>query len=148
VSPSYSASGNPKLIVIDSSVLLQLIATEQLGILRFFRCEYGIQPVIVQAVESEVFHVIENVAKFRGRQEQLTKALRNNTLAIVDREFLAPLLGGNIDSWIRQMESEGERLYLMADRGEAFSHAASSVLGAPIATNDTSAVYRLLKSGE
>jgi hypothetical protein len=46
------------------------------------------------------------------------------------------------------MESEGERLYLTVDRGEAFSHAASIVLGVPVATNDTSAVYQLLKSGE
>jgi hypothetical protein len=36
----------------------------------------------------------------------------------------------------------------MRASGEAFSHAASSVLNAPIATNDTSAVYRLIRGKE
>jgi hypothetical protein len=148
VSSSSSAPGNPRLIIVDSSVLVQLVATEQLGIFRRFRSDYGVQAAIVQAVEAEVFHLLNTVAKFRGRQEQLRKALGNNTLALVDREFLAPLLGTGVDAWIRQMESEGERLYVMVDRGEAFSHAASIVLDVPIATTDTSAVYRLLKYGE
>jgi hypothetical protein len=136
------------LIVIDSSVLVQVIATDQMGVLRLLRSGYGVQPVIVQAVESEVSYLLNNVARFRGRQEQLRKALGNNTLAIADRGFLATILGSGADAWLRQMESEGERLNLAVDRGEAFSHAASIVLGVPVATNDTSAVYRLLKSGE
>jgi len=148
VSPSSSASVNPRLIVIDSSVLVQVIATDQMGVLRLLRSDYGVQPAIVQAVESEVSYLLNNVARFRGRQEQLRKALGNNTLAIVDRGFLATILDSGVDAWLRQMEAEGERLYLAVDRGEAFSHAASIALGVPIATNDTSAVYRLLKGGE
>jgi hypothetical protein len=62
--------------------------------------------------------------------------------------LLASLLGSGADSWLRQIEAEGERLYSIVDRGEAFSHAASSVLDAPIATNDTSAVYRLIRGKE
>jgi hypothetical protein len=148
VSHSFSASVNPKLIVIDTSVLVQIIATDQIGTLRLLRSGYGVQPVIVQAVEAEISCLLNNQSKFRGRQEQLRKARGNNTLAVADREFLATIRGSGVDAWLRQMESEGERLYLVVDRGEAFSHAASIVLGVPIATNDTSAVYRLLKSGE
>jgi hypothetical protein len=36
---------------------------------------------------------LEKVAKFRGRQEQLKKALGNGTLAAIDHNLLAPLLG-------------------------------------------------------
>ena len=84
---------------------MQLVATERLGIFRSFRSDYGAQAAIVQAVESEVLHLIATVAKFRGRQEQLRKALSNNTLAVVDRGMLVPLLGTGVDAWIRQMES-------------------------------------------
>lgn len=139
---------NPKLIIIDSSVLLQLIAAEQFGILRLLRSDFGVQPAIVQAVESEVACILQNVPKFRGRGEQLKKALGNKTLAIVDRDLLVPIFGGSADAWIRQMESEGMRLYSMVDRGEAFTHAASMVLNTPTATNDTTAISRLLRSGE
>lgn len=148
MSHSFSASFNPKLIVIDTSVLVQIVATDQIGTLRLLRSSYGVQPVIVQAVEAEISCLLSYQARFRGRQEQLRKALGNKTLAIADREFLATVRGSGVDAWLRQMESEGERLYLMVDRGEAFTHAASIVLGVPVATNDTSAVYRLLKSGE
>lgn len=139
---------NPQLIIIDSSVLLQLIATEQFGVLRLLRSDFGVQPAIVQAVESEVTCILQNVPKFRGRQDQMKKAIGNKTLAIVDRDLLAPILGSSVDAWIRQMELEGVRLYSTVDRGEAFTHAASMVLNVPTATNDTTAVSRLLRGGE
>lgn len=148
MSTSPSVPDNPKLIVFDTSALLLLIATEQIGILRLLRGNYGVQPAIVQAVESEALYNLTSVPKFRGRQEQLSKAVKNGTLLLLDRAGLAPLVGGNVDSWARQLESEGERLHAMVDRGEAFSHAASIVLGVPIATNDVTAVRRLLKNGE
>lgn len=148
MSPPAAPQYNPKLIIIDSSVLLQLIVTEQFGVLRLLRSDFGVQAAIVQAVESEVACILQNVPKFRGRRDQLRKALGNNTLAIVDRELLAPILGSSVDAWIRQMESQGVRLYSIVDRGEAFTHAASMVLGVPTATNDTTAVSRLLKGGE
>jgi type I restriction enzyme M protein len=118
-------AGNPKLIILDTSVLLQAIATDQLVIFRRIRTDFGIQAAIAQAVESETLYHLENTAKFRGRQEQLKKALGNSTLASVDHNLLAPLLGSGADSWLRQIESEGERLYSIVDRGEAFSHASS-----------------------
>jgi hypothetical protein len=145
---SPGAPQNPKLIIIDSSVLLQLIPTDQFGVLRLLKTDFGVQPAIVQAVESEVAYILQNVPKFRGRQDQLKKAIGNNTLAIVDRDLLAPILGSAVEAWIRQMESEGVRLYSIVDRGEAFTHAASMVLHAPTATNDTTAVSRLLRGGE
>jgi hypothetical protein len=145
---SPAAPQNPKLIIIDSSVLLQLISTDQFGVLRLLRSDFGVQPAIVHAVESEVACILQNVPKFRGRQDQLKKAIGNKTLAIVDRDLLAPIFGSAVEAWIHQMDSEGERLYSIVDRGEAFTHAASMVLNAPTATNDTTAVSRLLRGGE
>lgn len=140
----------PKTLVIifDSSVVLQIIATGQFRILRSLQSDFGVQSAIVPAVESEVSVIVENVPKFRGRREQFKKALRNRTLAIVNRDFLAPLVGTAADSWIRQIDAEGTRLYDFVDRGEAFTHAASIVLNALVATNDTTAVSRLVRQGE
>jgi hypothetical protein len=138
----------PKAIIFDSSVVLQIIATGQFGILRSLRSDFGMQSAIVPAVESEVLAIIENVAKFRGRREQFKKALRNKTLVVIDRELLTPFFGGAADSWIRQIDSEGTRLYDFVDRGEAFTHAASMVLNLPVATNDTTAVSKLVRQGE
>ena len=138
----------PKVIIFDSSVVLQVLAAGQFRILRSLRSDFGVQSAIVPAVESEVLAIVENVAKFRGRREQFKKALRNKTLAIIDRDLLEPILGGAAESWIRQIDSEGTRLYALVDRGEAFTHAASIVLNAPVATNDTTAVSRLVRQGE
>jgi hypothetical protein len=138
----------PNVVILDSSVLLQIIATGHFGILRSLRSEFGVQSVIVPAVESEVLAITENVAKFRGRREQFKKALRNKTVAIVDRDFLAPFLLNATESWIRQIDSEGTRLYEVVDRGEAFTHAASMILNVPVATNDTTAVSKLVRQRE
>lgn len=148
VQGSDSLQPKPKVILFDSSVVLQIIATGQFGILRSLRSDFGVQAAIVPAVESEVLAIVESVGKFRGRREQFKKALRNKTLAIIDRNLLVPFLGGAADSWLRQIDSEGTRLYDFVDRGEAFTHAASMLLNVPVATNDTRAVSKLVRQGE
>jgi hypothetical protein len=145
---SETPPANPKLIILDSSVLLQIIATDQIGIVRLLRSDFGIQCAIVPAVQAEVACIMENVSKFRGRREQFKKALRNNTLRVIDRDLLFPIFGSATDSWSRQIESEGTRLYAFVDRGEAFTHGASMVLNAPTATNDSTAASRLIRGGE
>jgi hypothetical protein len=82
-----------------------------------------------------------------GRQEQLRKALGNGALRVLTEELLQTIVAGPSKSWLNQIDSEAERMYTLVDRGEAFSHAASSVLGLPIATGDMSAVNRLLREG-
>lgn len=141
-------SSRSKLLIIDTSALLQVIATEQLGVLRFLRSSYEIQMAIVEAVRSEAEHCLTNVPKFRGRQNQLRKAIGNNTLAVVNRDLLITLVGTSAEPLICQIESEGARLFRAVDRGEAYSHAASMVLDVPIVTNDASAVRKLLRDGE
>jgi hypothetical protein len=139
---------NPVFLIIDTSVLLPLIATDQLPLLRRFRSEYQVQSVIVSAVESETLHILTTVRKFMGRQEPFKKAIANNTISLIDRQLLSTVLGTGVDAILRQIDSEGQRFNLRVDRGEAYTHAAGSVLGAPVATNDYSAVNRLLRDDE
>ncbi len=139
---------NPLFLIIDTSVLLQLIATDQLTLLRCIRSEYRVQPAIVSAVESETLHILTTISKFIGRQEPFRKALSNNTISLIDRQLLSTVLGTGVDAILRQIDSEGQRFNLRVDRGEAYTHAAGSVLGAPVATNDYSAVNRLLRDDE
>jgi hypothetical protein len=93
-------------------------------------------------------HILTTVRKFMGRQEGFKRAISNKTIGLIDRQLLGDVLGTGIDAILRQIDSEGERFNLRVDRGEAYSHAAASVLGAPIATNDYSAVNRLLRDDE
>jgi len=139
---------NPPFIVIDTSVLLQLVATEQITLLRMLRSEFGIQPIIVSAVESETIQILANHPKFVGKQEQFKKACANYTIRLTDRETLTGTVGADADSLLRLIDSDGRRLHQRVDRGEAYTHAAASVLNIPVATNDMSAVIRLLKNGE
>lgn len=139
---------NPDFLIIDTSVLLQIIATDSVTVLRWLRSEYNIQPAIVPAVESEASQILSSFPKFIGRQVQLAKALGNRTISLVDRELLSSKVTTGVDALLRQIDAEGQRFRLFVDRGEAFSHAASLVLGAPIATNDTTAVRRLEREGE
>jgi hypothetical protein len=112
------------------------------------RSEYGVQPAIVGAVESETLHILTTVRKFMGRQDSFKKAVSNKTICLIDRELLSNVLGAAVDAILRQIDSEGQRFNLRVDRGEAYTHAAGSVLEAPVATNDYSAVNRLLRDDE
>jgi len=139
---------NPLLIIFDTSVLLQLIVTDQLSLLRYLKSEYKVQPAIATAVEAEALQILTTIPRFMGRQEQLKKALSNSTIIRLDQPSLGELLGTGVDALLRQIDSEGLRLHLRVDRGEAYTHAAAGVLGVPVATNDITAVSRLLRDGE
>jgi len=146
VSPGKPA--NPLFIILDTSVLLQLIATDQFPLLRCLRSEYRLQSAIVNAVESETLHILTTVRKFMGQQDSFKKALFNGTISLIDRQSLDMVVGTGVDAILRQIDSEGQRLNLRVDRGEAYTHAAGSVLNVPVATNDYSAVSRLLRDDE
>ncbi len=137
---------NPRFLLIDTSVLLPLVVTEQMPLLRLLRTQYRVQPAIVLAVEAEATTILATHPKFRGRQDRLRKATSTGTITKLDRDALAA--SPSPDAMLRQIESEGRRLSLRVDRGEAYTHGAASVLGVPVATNDVTAVNRLLRDGE
>ena len=149
VSPTPAAPRNPRLLVIDTSVLMQLIVSEHVAVLKHLKSDFAIQPTIVPAVESEALHLTKNgPAKFRGRETYLKKALANRALATLSSDLLDSIWGNSGAAWIRQIDQEGHRLAAFVDRGEAFTHAASMVLNVPGVTNDFSAVNVLLRRRE
>ncbi len=138
----------PSLIIVDTSVLLQVIATEQLGCLRGLRSCFGIQSAIVDAVHSEASTILKTVPRFMGRQEQLKRACTNGTLPVVSRDWMMASYGGTGSALLQQINAKGEELAGHVDRGEAYSHAASACLDSLIATNDTNAVNVLIRMKE
>lgn len=86
--------------------------------------------------------------RFRGCGEAFKKATSNGTVSVLDLEFLRQRCGQPGDALLRQIDSEGRRLNLRVDRGEAYTHAAAAVLGALVATNDATAVHHLMRDRE
>ena len=149
MSPSPARLNKPTLLLFDTSTLMQILVSEHFPLLRHLRSDFGVQSIMVPAVESEALYLVESgPPRFRGRQEQLKKAITNRTIAVVSKETLAPFYGTSSESWLRQIDLEGMRLYGVVDRGEAFTHAASMILDALVVSNDTTAVTRLLRDNE
>ena len=70
-----------------------MIATDQWSLLRCLKSEYKVRPAILGAVESKALRILTTIKKFMGRQEQLKKALSNNTVRRINEQFLMGLLG-------------------------------------------------------
>lgn len=143
-------SQTPRFLILDTSVLLPLIATDLLkpilqGVYDVFRVASTVHPAVKGEAE---FHLSRN-RKFLGRQEQLNKAFRKGTVSVLERSFLERWHSrAAADALLDQIDQEGERLNAWVDRGEAYSHAASFVLEVPIVTGDQRAVRVLLDAGE
>lgn len=140
----------PRFLILDTSVLLPLIAAELLKtILQGVSDAFRVASVVHPAVKAEAeFHLARN-RKFLGRQEQLNKAFKKGTVSVLGRSFLEQWHSRTAaDALLERIDQEGERLNAWVDRGEAYSHAASFVLGVPIVTGDQRAVRVLLDAGE
>jgi len=146
VSPLPGVPSNPKLLVIDASVALPLLLTNQIPLLRHIKASYSIQPVVVEAVDAEIMGLMKG--PFAGLDQRYRKAVRLELLSLADEEHVKGWYGDQGKALYRQMNIEGLRLYETIDRGEAYSHAAANSLGAPIATNDMQAVRILRANGE
>lgn len=143
-------SPNPLFLILDTSVLLPLIATDILkAILPGLYDTFRVASVVHPAVKGEAeFHLARN-RKFLGQQEQLNKAFKKGTVSVLERGFLEKWFSrAAADALLDQIDQEGERLNVRVDRGEAYSHAASIVLGVPIVTGDQRAVRAMLNAGE
>lgn len=140
----------PRFLILDTSVLLPLIATDlHKTVLQGVHDTFRLAAVVHPSVKSEAeVHLTRN-RKFLGRQEQLNKALRKGTLSVLERSFLERWHSrASADAMLDRIDREGERLNVWVDRGEAYSHAASAVLQEPIVTGDQRAVRVLMKAGE
>ena len=80
---------NPALLLCDSDALTQFFLANEIRPLKELKAKYGIQPSIVQEVDNE----LRWMKKFKDKFVlQLDKALRSNTLKILDPSQFQSLL--------------------------------------------------------
>lgn len=136
---------NPPLIVGDTSSLTQLVIAEDATVLRALKQSYGIQIAITEAVEAELRRVIRY--KFPSKESFLRKALSSKVFSVIDKTLLISLGYKAVPALLEQMDQLGEKFHRRVDRGEAYTHAASNVLGAPTLSQDIAALWQLVNDG-
>jgi hypothetical protein len=136
---------NPTFFVADSSALLQLILPEEMRTLRALKTDYGIQCVITEAVEGELRRKLQN--KFPEKSGVLRKAVHNGTIIVLSEAALSAGGYKSAAALIDQIEQLGRTYALRIDRGEAYTHAASNILGVPSLSQDLEALWRLINAG-
>jgi hypothetical protein len=136
---------NPPLIVGDTSSLTQLVIAEDATVLRALKQSYGIQMAITEAVEAELRRVIRY--KFPTKESFLKKALSSKLFSVIDKTLLISLGYKAVPALLEQMDQLGEKFHRRVDRGEAYTHAASNVLGVPTLSQDIVALWQLVNDG-
>ncbi|CAE6778337.1 hypothetical protein [Nitrospira defluvii] len=143
---------NPALLFCDSDALIQLFLTDQNKLLRSFKTEYGIQPVIVFEVENE----LRQHKKYRTKVEpQFDKALTSRVLQVFDSTILqSSLLDSNsflppaaVQATWDTIQASGRQYGIRVGTGEAYTHAAAVTLQMPSLSNDGIAVNTLHNLG-
>ena len=138
-------AANPPLIVGDTSSLTQLVIAEDATVLRELKLSYGIQIAITEAVEAELGRVIRY--KFPAKESFLKKALSSKMLSVIDKTLLISLGYKAVPALLERMDQLGEMFHRRVDRGEAYTHAASNVLGVPALSQDIAALWQLVNDG-
>jgi hypothetical protein len=137
---------NPSWLIMDTDVLIQVLLTKSTGLLRKLKNEYSVQPLIVEAVEAEMFRHTRR--RFSNIKALYDKTLNSGTIRVLTEELLRHENGSAIGSSLfRQAERLGQDLHNAIDRGEAFSHAAAITLGVPVMTHDRNAINKLGGNG-
>jgi hypothetical protein len=140
---------NPTFIVCDTDALVQLFLVDEILPFRELIRRYHVQPVIVEAVDVELLSP-------RGKRlKQLSsvtfpkfdKAKNNGTLAVLDAATLSRVAGQGASALYDQINLIGAQYHRRVDYGEAYSHAAGSVLKAPVLTHDRKARSALERDG-
>src|SRR5579872_146863 len=128
----------PQLLVCDTDALIQIFIAEQGELLKKLRRIYGIQPVITESVEDELFRPGKRKAALF--QPKAQKALDNQALLILDERSVGAFTSNDRHTTYSSIQLLGQRNNIAIGRGEAFSHAAGVVLRAPVLSNDSKAV--------
>lgn len=132
---------NPPFLVCDADATIQLLAAGFHEQLRALRTRYGIQPVVVDVVATE----LRNFKKISTIPAHFEKSIAKKvicelTLDVFRQHFAAnggPLnRGEHVDRLWAAVQSLGSRYELVIDRGEAYSFAMAVELGLPVMTND------------
>ena len=147
MTPVPGKPSNPDWIITDSDALLQILLTDQASLIRKLKNEYGIQFVIVEAVEAEVLKLTGDKFKFKDLRGAFDKTISTGIIKVLNEAYLVGTKGASGSSLFAQAEQLGSRLYNYVHRGEAYSHAAAITLGIPILTHDVTAIYKLRDVG-
>lgn len=146
---SGSVPPNPPLVLIDTDVLVQFLVANEIAPLRDLKRKYQVQPAIVDAVEYEVRSPGKSLRKYSSLIEpRLQKALGNGTILLIDGRSLPSIVGVGASAVETQIAITGTKYHKFVDYGEAYSHAAAAVLGAPLFTHDRNAIRVLNRAGE
>jgi hypothetical protein len=136
------APKNPIFLLGDSDVVVQILITGLTPKLHLFRREYGIQPVITEAVDSELPGLLR--ARFADRLAGFDKALRVRSIVVLTEEYLSGPCGDKASIVYERLNALGDQLSEVGiGRGEAYSHAAGIHLRVPVVSNDKEALHRL-----
>lgn len=130
--------GNPQSLLCDSDVLTQLFLGNEIRPLKELKAKYGIQPLIVQEVETE----LRWMKKFKDKfVPQLDKALKSTTLKVLDQpEFHSHLGTAPVGASWTGFQALGAQYQGYVGAGEAYTFAAGVTLGLPALSNDRSAI--------
>ena len=129
------------LLVCDTDALIQIFCSGQVSLLRRLKTEYGIQCVIVEAVEDELLNPRQRHAHCITQAFQ--KALGNESLLIIDRRNMGRFTSNDPHSTYDAIQLRGQEYHQTVDRGEAYTHAAALVLRAAAMSNDGRAIAAL-----
>jgi hypothetical protein len=138
------ATQNPKLLVCDSDALFQLFITNIISPLKELKRLYGVQPVITQEVELELFSN-QRYSKRVGPSVQ--KSISKGTLVVLSPHTLRSLIGPAAEVYYPAVQALGAQYRLRVQKGEAYSHATGVILKVPAMSNDFEAI-RLLTTNE
>jgi hypothetical protein len=136
---------NPAFIICDSSALLQLLVSGNILSLQKLKSEYGIQPLVTEAVEAELGRVLKY--RFPGSAGTFRKALSHRTVALLDESVLAAGGYRSGDSLIDRIGELALQYEVRIHRGEAHTHAAANVLAVPTLSQDIDALFKLVEAG-
>lgn len=140
---------NPRLLFLDSDVLIQIIVVGALPVLRLLKSSYGVISVIVPEVELEVLS-----GKFAARvSSNLKKAIDNGLIRVLEPNMFSQLLLDDPNQSIAvgrsysDIQNRGRAYNRRVDTGEAYTFAAASTLAQPCASNDKSAIDAMNAAG-
>jgi hypothetical protein len=140
---------NPRLLLLDSDALIQVMLVGALPVLRLLKSNYGVLSVVVPEVELEI-----SSGKFAARLgPQFKKAIDNGLIRVLEPNMFSQILHDDVTKSITvgisysEIQSRGRAYSRRVDTGEAYTFAAAAALGQPCASNDGSAIAAMNSAG-
>lgn len=142
--------GNPSPILVDSDCLIQIFLARQRRLLPQLRSSFSVETAVVAEVEAEVrFH-----RKFKSQFEpELLRAVQGNEILVLENKTLRRYLADRgfaeprAARIIQDVDDRGLLFSRTIGLGEAYTHAAASILQLPVMSHDRAATNELEREG-